>query len=291
MGMSPDNTEGPFVETDAPEAPPAAPDPNRDTDRLAPDDWPARPLPTDLSGRKSGFQVIFRKTVLDDIRTHGESSIEVEVCGVLVGSVYHDAAGPYCYVAANIRGNYASGRNAQVTFTSETWTHIHDTMDKQYPDQRIVGWYHTHPGFGIFLSEMDLFIQQHFFSEPWQIAYVYDPKGKDRGSFVWHKGQAVREEFLVEDDTKPLPKPTEVQRDGISESSPPIELSARVRDMEKQVRRLQGKITRTRLFMILWPLLVVAFLFVAGVLPPSGLRKFVPPNMWPARVPATQPNQ
>ena len=35
---------------------------------------------------------------------------------------------------------------------------------------KIVGWYHTHPGFGVEFSEMDLFIQQNFFGGPAQIA-------------------------------------------------------------------------------------------------------------------------
>jgi hypothetical protein len=38
-----------------------------------------------------------------------------------------------------------------------------------------VGWYHTHPGFGVEFSEMDLFIQRNFFSGPTQIALVTDP--------------------------------------------------------------------------------------------------------------------
>jgi hypothetical protein len=87
-----------------------------------------------------------------------------------------------------------------VTFTSETWTHIHDQMDGRFPNMRIVGWYHTHPGFGIFLSDMDVFIQENFFGEPWQIAFVDDPKGGDRGSFVWRGGAPVREPYLVKED-------------------------------------------------------------------------------------------
>src|SRR3712207_9565583 len=50
------------------------------------------------------------------------------------------------YIEANIRGNFASGRAAQVTFTAKTWQHIQDVLDKDYPDMRILGWYHTHPG-------------------------------------------------------------------------------------------------------------------------------------------------
>jgi len=39
-------------------------------------------------------------------------------------------------------------------------------MDAQFADKKIVGWYHSHPGFGIFLSEYDLFIHRNFFTAP-----------------------------------------------------------------------------------------------------------------------------
>jgi proteasome lid subunit RPN8/RPN11 len=49
----------------------------------------------------------------------------------------------------------------------------------------VVGWHHTHPGFGVFLSGYDLFIHQHFFREPWQIALVIDPQRQELGFFQW----------------------------------------------------------------------------------------------------------
>ena len=51
-----------------------------------------------------------------------------------------------------------------VTFTQDTWEHIYQIKDRDYPDARIVGWYHSHPGFGVFLSDHDTFIHKNFFS-------------------------------------------------------------------------------------------------------------------------------
>jgi proteasome lid subunit RPN8/RPN11 len=178
--------------------PPPDAAPPRDADRIPANQWLRRALPGGVTGRKAGFQVVFAAGVVDDIRAHGLCSPDAEVCGVLVGNVYSDNRGPWCRVTSNIRGNGAAGRNAQVTFTGETWAHINHLMDTRHREERIVGWYHTHPGFGIFLSEMDLFIQENFFGEPWQIAYVDDPQGGDRGVFVWEKGASARRQYLVE---------------------------------------------------------------------------------------------
>jgi hypothetical protein len=65
-------------------------------------------------------------------------------------------------------------------------------MDGKHKGKRVVGWYHTHPGFGIFLSDRDQFIQNSFFNLPFQIAFVYDPKSREHGVFTWHDNAARR---------------------------------------------------------------------------------------------------
>ncbi len=121
--------------------------------------------------------------------------------------------GPFLYVEASIRGEHAGSQGAQVTFTPETWTHVQEEMDRHHADKKILGWYHTHPGFGVFLSEMDLFIQQNFFGLPWQTAYVYDPVSGEEGMFVWREGTPTRDAFLVEEDAVSEKRP-EVRRTG-----------------------------------------------------------------------------
>jgi proteasome lid subunit RPN8/RPN11 len=72
-----------------------------------------------------------------------------------------------------------------VTFTQDTWEHIYKVKDSEYPDDRIVGWYHSHPGFGVFLSDHDTFIHKNFFSSEQQVAWVYDPHSDEEGCFGW----------------------------------------------------------------------------------------------------------
>jgi len=46
---------------------------------------------------------------------------------------------------------------------------------KNNPFLRILGWFHSHPDFGCFLSTTDLKTQQYFFPESYQVALVVDP--------------------------------------------------------------------------------------------------------------------
>src|SRR5206468_2706651 len=100
--------------------------------------------------------------------------------------------------------NFSTGKAAQVTFTGKTWTHIQEVMDQSYPDMRILGWYHTHPGHGIFLSDMDLFIHKHFFNLPWHLAFVFDPQNQEEGLFAWRNANMAIESFVVQKDMPPL---------------------------------------------------------------------------------------
>jgi proteasome lid subunit RPN8/RPN11 len=126
-------------------------------------------------------RVLMESEVARQVRQHSRSSMKAEVCGVLIGR----EEGALTIVDACIAGANAAQGGAHVTFTQDTWEHIYQVKDKEYPDARIVGWYHSHPGFGVFLSDHDLFIHEHFFSSPQQIAWVYDPHNDEEGCFGW----------------------------------------------------------------------------------------------------------
>src|SRR5579872_2168144 len=132
--------------------------------------------------------VLMEAEVARRIRQHCRSSMKAEVCGVLIGK----EEGNTTVIEACIPGENAAQGGAHVTFTQDTWEHIYQIKDKQYPDDRIVGWYHSHPGFGVFLSDHDEFIQQNFFSSPQQVAWVFDPHSDEEGCFGWHKEKIVK---------------------------------------------------------------------------------------------------
>ncbi len=149
-------------------------------------DVPERPFPV---AERCEPRVHVAPAVYDAIIAHSRENTAVELCGILVGAVARDALGPHLAIEACIRGVGTRNEGAQVTFTHDTWDHIHREMEQKHPGKRIVGWYHTHPGFGIFLSEYDKFIQDNFFDQPFQVAMVVDPIGNCDGMFAWIDGR------------------------------------------------------------------------------------------------------
>src|SRR5580700_11039168 len=140
--------------------------------------------------KSSGRQptLLVDSEVVRRIRQHARSCNKTEVCGVLIGQ---DREG-VVEVEASITGLNAEEAGAHVTFTQDTWEHIYKVKDKEFPDHRIVGWYHSHPGFGVFLSDHDTFIHRNFFSSPGQVAWVFDPHSDEEGCFGWVGGRIER---------------------------------------------------------------------------------------------------
>jgi proteasome lid subunit RPN8/RPN11 len=138
------------------------------------------------------FRVLLSEQAFDRVIARGDSDTAREIGGVLVGEVLRDEAGPYLRVDGTIDALHADEKGAEVTFTHATWEHIHKEMDTRHQNKRVVGWYHTHPGFGIFLSDRDQFIHKSFFDLPFQVALVYDPKTREHGMFTWHDNEVWR---------------------------------------------------------------------------------------------------
>lgn len=150
------------------------------------------------AGTRQDFRTFFRPAVHAQIWKHASEDTSVEICGVLVGLWQRDDAGPFALVSESIRCDAAKSGIAEVTFTHDAWTKINHEMDTRFADSKIVGWYHSHPNFGIFLSDRDVFIHQHFFSGSGQIAHVVDPVRKIDGVFAWEAGKpALRPHFWV----------------------------------------------------------------------------------------------
>jgi 26S proteasome regulatory subunit N11 len=54
-----------------------------------------------------------------------------------------------------------------------------DQLDKIDFDYVIVGWYHSHPGHGCFMSQTDISTQKRMFNKPFHSAIVVDPINKE----------------------------------------------------------------------------------------------------------------
>ena len=130
-------------------------------------------------------QVYIKQDVYKRIEKLAKENMSKEVGSILIGDFIDEKNRKTVVISNYIEAKFTDASAATLTFTHETWDYVYKEKDKKYPDKKIVGWQHTHPGYGIFLSNYDIFIQENFFNLEWQVAYVVDPIADTRGFFEW----------------------------------------------------------------------------------------------------------
>ena len=125
--------------------------------------------------------------VMRDMEGHARTNTNVELGGVMLGHQFHDKDDqPFVLVTDCLRAEHYEATKGSFKFTHETWQAISRQRDLYPEGVQMVGWYHTHPDWGVFLSGMDLFICDNFFNRPLDVALVIDPCRDDRGWFQWN---------------------------------------------------------------------------------------------------------
>jgi proteasome lid subunit RPN8/RPN11 len=142
------------------------------------------------------FRVYILESVISKIENHLFETADLESGGILIGH-------PFEYI-----------NNSEIQFTVVTDAirinsgnrgRGHYTVDPQgiaaarhkIPDGLLsVGWYHSHPGHGVFLSGADLDIMK-IYSSNWQIAFVLDTHSNNRGFFHGRTGKRVGNPYYL----------------------------------------------------------------------------------------------
>ena len=117
---------------------------------------------------------------------HAGSDLENEVGGWLVGKWRADpeTGDNFIVIEAILPAVHTKHGSAYLTFTQDSQVAMYDEMEDRYPESELVGWYHTHPKMGVFLSKYDLFLHQNFFTQQYQVALVIEPHSRTAGFFI-----------------------------------------------------------------------------------------------------------
>ncbi|MDG2015039.1 MAG: Mov34/MPN/PAD-1 family protein [Pirellulaceae bacterium] len=137
--------------------------------------------------------------VMRDMEGHARTNTQVELGGVLLGGKFIDQDGrPFVVVKEALRAEHYEATRGSFKFTHETWEQITREREQFPEDLHLVGWYHTHPNWGVFLSGMDTFICDHFFNDDLDVDLVIDPCQGDRGWFFWDRSSGTRQKSRLD---------------------------------------------------------------------------------------------
>jgi proteasome lid subunit RPN8/RPN11 len=123
------------------------------------------------------FNINIASTVLD--RISADVRRPYERIGLLIGSFLDDGL----WVNDIVVGG-DSDSEISCVLPAEKLAKVADDIVRGRIDGRIVGWYHSHPGYGIFMSETDLATHGKLLQfSPFVIALVVDPEINQFG--IW----------------------------------------------------------------------------------------------------------
>jgi len=132
--------------------------------------------------------IYISQAVYKEIHKFTQNKTTDESGGMLVGTTIEEFGKTNIVISGFVEAKYCEATPTTLKFTHETWEYVHKEIEKKHKGKKIVGWIHTHPDFGIFLSEYDRFIHQNFFSDDNQVAYVVDPIQNIEGFYFWING-------------------------------------------------------------------------------------------------------
>ncbi|UCD01403.1 MAG: Mov34/MPN/PAD-1 family protein [Promethearchaeota archaeon] len=126
------------------------------------------------------FPVYIYDEVLDRIKYFSNNS-EKEIFGYLIGNILKWNDKNYIiiedqlYIENAVHSNRFSTSQIKGKAGEYEKTFKELKRKRKNDNLRIVGWWHSHPDFGCFLSPTDLHTQEYFFPESYQVALVIDP--------------------------------------------------------------------------------------------------------------------
>ncbi|MBE9524229.1 MAG: Mov34/MPN/PAD-1 family protein [Chloroflexi bacterium] len=117
---------------------------------------------------------------------HAGSDLRNEVGGWMIGQWRSDKVNQKNFIVIEkiMPAPHTKHGRAYLTFTQDSQVALHAELETRYPGKKVVGWYHTHPRMGIFLSQYDTWLHANFFPNLWQVALVIEPHSATGGFFL-----------------------------------------------------------------------------------------------------------
>jgi len=140
-----------------------------------------------MNGKKTVADVYIQRDVLNEAIGLAKDAAPKETIGFLLGKVREWEDNTYVIIDRII----TAATDSTETTTKFKMESLGKVADEINDDEIIVGWYHSHPGYGCFLSETDIITHVQQFYNHYNVALVIDPireelkffKADDEGNY------------------------------------------------------------------------------------------------------------
>jgi len=146
----------------------------------------------------AGIRLFISENAMNDMIHHSEWGGGNEVMGLMVGRACRDDEGDYVTVDRVITSELISNE-VSVKFDPSNMSQLFDAIDRLNDSETVTGWYHSHPGFGCFMSETDVRTHLGAFGDG-RFAVVIDPQCKEIQAFGSTDGNVTSVQFVLAED-------------------------------------------------------------------------------------------
>ncbi|HST22779.1 MAG TPA: Mov34/MPN/PAD-1 family protein [Blastocatellia bacterium] len=135
------------------------------------------------------MKILIAQEILVAVNNHVSQSVKTEMGGFLLGNRYWDPStkGEFIIIDQYVEAEPTQATAVSFNFTDAAWMQVSEDLSGKFNGKALVGWYHSHPRLGVFLSESDLQVHKERFKEPWMVALVIDPVNQRGGFFGWRE--------------------------------------------------------------------------------------------------------
>jgi proteasome lid subunit RPN8/RPN11 len=137
------------------------------------------------------FKLIVTSEVLAKTHAHVSTDLVNELGGFLLGNRYlcPNTKVRFVQIDNYMPAKHASSGPISIEFMNETFQDFIDQKESKFRWKEALGWYHSHPDKGAFLSTKDDEVHRVRFPSQWTVALVIDPNKKEGGFFCWRDGK------------------------------------------------------------------------------------------------------
>jgi len=140
-------------------------------------------------------QIYISSLALLKMLKHGRAGVPMEVMGLMLGEFVDD----YTVRVVDVFAMPQSGTGVSVEAVDPVFqTKMLDMLKQVGRPEMVVGWYHSHPGFGCWLSGVDINTQQSFEAlNPRAVAVVVDPIQSVKGKVVIDAFRLINPQMMM----------------------------------------------------------------------------------------------
>merc|ERR1712019_124418 len=151
--------------------------------------------PTDAPVVDTAEQVYISSLALLKMLKHGRAGVPMEVMGLMLGEFVDE----YTVKVVDVFAMPQSGTGVSVEAVDPVFqAKMLDMLKQTGRPEMVVGWYHSHPGFGCWLSGVDINTQQSFEAlSDRAVAVVVDPVQSVKGKVVIDAFRLINPQNMV----------------------------------------------------------------------------------------------